>query len=250
MSTNGPEEKKEASANTHSGSGMSAVEAEILRTQMHYAWSWFQYHADQRLKAFNYFILLLGALLVAYGTAMKEHDASAKVDSKTGERRESTEAAANSLTLSLTLRGPEVPKSHATGVKTSSYSFFAGWVAICAVVMSVAFFCIEVRNAELVECRRNWLDKLGKKMDMDLRKDDRDRVHLGKALAIRNIRNTKDNSDSLANQNADQANVKGQDRRRQWWDDVFTHKSWIRIIYLLSAVGFGFAAKWSFFGFK
>jgi hypothetical protein len=41
--------------------------------QMTYAWEWFAYHASQRLTAFNFFLVMLGALLVGYVQAV-EHE--------------------------------------------------------------------------------------------------------------------------------------------------------------------------------
>ncbi len=45
--------------------------------KMRYAWDWFQFHADQRLKAFNYFLVIVVLLATALGTMMKEAHASA-----------------------------------------------------------------------------------------------------------------------------------------------------------------------------
>jgi len=95
---------------------------------MKYAWDWFHYHADQRLKSFNYFVLAVGILVVAYGAAMKQ---TAKSD-----------------------------------------TWFMFGVALCGVVISITFLLIEVRNAELVDYGRNWLDCLEGGLDMTLRRDD------------------------------------------------------------------------------
>jgi hypothetical protein len=37
-----------------------------LRDSLDYAWKWFQYHAGQRMLAFNFFLILMGALSVGY----------------------------------------------------------------------------------------------------------------------------------------------------------------------------------------
>ncbi|WP_417412720.1 hypothetical protein [Hoeflea sp.] len=41
-----------------------------LRLAHEYAWDWFAYHADQRLKSFNFFFVLEGALTAAYLTSL------------------------------------------------------------------------------------------------------------------------------------------------------------------------------------
>jgi hypothetical protein len=43
---------------------------ESRRVEFDYAWGWFQYHAAQRLTAFNFFLIISGLLLVAYGQAI------------------------------------------------------------------------------------------------------------------------------------------------------------------------------------
>ncbi|MEA2297979.1 MAG: hypothetical protein QOF77_915 [Solirubrobacteraceae bacterium] len=38
--------------------------------QLTYAWSWFQYHAGQRLTAFNFFLIIVGVVAVAFAQAI------------------------------------------------------------------------------------------------------------------------------------------------------------------------------------
>lgn len=37
-----------------------------------YAWNWFEYHASQRLTAFRFFLVFLGALVVGFSTGLKD----------------------------------------------------------------------------------------------------------------------------------------------------------------------------------
>jgi hypothetical protein len=37
-----------------------------------YAWNWFEYHAGQRLTAFHFFLIFLGALVVGFSTGIKD----------------------------------------------------------------------------------------------------------------------------------------------------------------------------------
>lgn len=37
-----------------------------------YAWNWFEYHAGQRLTAFRFFLVFLGALIVGFSTGLKD----------------------------------------------------------------------------------------------------------------------------------------------------------------------------------
>lgn len=156
------------------------------QARMKYAWDWFQYHADQRLKAFNFFLVILGILTVAYGTAMKE-------------------GLANQSAM-------------------RTYSAFAAVVALCGVVISIAFFIIEVRNVELVTCGRKWLDRLEGGLDMSLRRDDHMRENLCDAIGGLPVV------------------LRPRDR-------IVTHKVWMRIIYLIAYVGFAAALSKALWGF-
>ncbi len=44
-----------------------------LKDKLDYAWKWFEYHAGQRLVAFNFLLVLMGALSVGY---YKAYDAA------------------------------------------------------------------------------------------------------------------------------------------------------------------------------
>jgi hypothetical protein len=49
---------------------MSPDGDETARIEFDYAWGWFQYHASQRLTAFNFFLVIVGFLLVGYAQAI------------------------------------------------------------------------------------------------------------------------------------------------------------------------------------
>ena len=40
-----------------------------VKLKLDYAWAWFSYHAGQRFAAFNFFVVAIGALAVAYADA-------------------------------------------------------------------------------------------------------------------------------------------------------------------------------------
>jgi hypothetical protein len=52
---------------------MSSGGDEGERIEFDYAWGWFQYHASQRLTAFNFFLVIVGLILVAYAQAIDRH---------------------------------------------------------------------------------------------------------------------------------------------------------------------------------
>lgn len=47
-------------------------EEKRLELALDYTWNWFEYHATQRLITFRYFLVVVGILLVAYSTAVRE----------------------------------------------------------------------------------------------------------------------------------------------------------------------------------
>jgi hypothetical protein len=52
---------------------MSPDEDARERIEFDYAWGWFQYHASQRLTAFNFFLIIVGLLLVGFAQAVGNH---------------------------------------------------------------------------------------------------------------------------------------------------------------------------------
>lgn len=46
----------------------------LYKEALDYAWKWFQYHAAQRMQAFNFLLILIGALSVGYYTAYNSGD--------------------------------------------------------------------------------------------------------------------------------------------------------------------------------
>jgi hypothetical protein len=49
------------------------------KDKLDYAWKWFEYHASQRLVAYNFLLVLMGALSLAYYTAFRDKDLYALV---------------------------------------------------------------------------------------------------------------------------------------------------------------------------
>lgn len=62
------------------GSDIQVAEEEkntnLARIEFDYAWGWFQYHAAQRLTSFNFFLIIVGFVLVGFAQAIdKQWDA-------------------------------------------------------------------------------------------------------------------------------------------------------------------------------
>jgi hypothetical protein len=218
-------EAKTDASDDSSTSNDDATDSKLLPTRMKYAWDWFQYHADQRLKAFNFFLVILGILIVAYGAAMKEGltNAANRADSTTTTKAESTSStppsSSTTSTTSTTLSNP------AAAAAAESYSNYAAAVALCGVVISIAFFMIEIRNTELVDCGRDCLDRFEPALDMRLRRADRDREHLNKIVR------------RLVPQ--------GRSPRKRF----ITHWFWMRLIYGMACLGFMLAFSRALCGF-
>lgn len=108
-----------------------------------YAWDWFSYHAAQRLIAFRFFLIIIGAVSVGYSTCLAN-------------------------------------KFFWPSVIISSFGVF----------ISVAFYFLEIRNEELVNCGRHALNKLegreeGEKrevIELKIRLDDYNREYLTESL--------------------------------------------------------------------
>jgi len=187
-----------------------------FQVKMNYAWGWFQYHADQRLKAFNFFLVILGILIVAYGAAMKEGLTNAAT-AKQGETSAPTACTKSPRSA--------IQSQDAASVAAASYSMYAAIVALCGVVISIAFFMIEIRNIELVGCGRNWLEQLEVTLNVWPRHEDDEREHLDAAIHGLLPRGRSPNK------------------------DVITHWFWIRIIYGMACLGFLLAFSKALCGF-
>lgn len=216
----------------------------LHQARMKYAWDWFQFHADQRLKAFNFFLVLLGILIVAYGAAMKESltNAATATSSSVPTNSVTTKTSTTSTTgtaskQSSVSTGPTTSKTDETSVTSTTlpnpradavakaYSTFAAVVALCGFIVSFAFYMIEIRNVELVECGRRWLDALEGRLGMTIRQDDRDRTCLPRAV--------------------------------DWLTALFLmakpsvkHQFWMRVLYVMAAFGFARAAMYALYEFN
>jgi hypothetical protein len=173
--------------------------------EQQYAWNWFSYHAGQRLTAFNFFLVIFGALLVGYVQAATHH---------------------------LGLLG--------------------GVLGFLGLLVSLAFWAMDVRNSELVYCGRAALDALEKSLDIHPRADDQNRAWLGSALCVREgdraeVRKTPseaDGEDPTDNCRLYRL-VRGKPRR----EHVFTHSFWLRAVLLFVGVASVWGGCWAGVGF-
>ena len=214
---------------------------ELHQAKMKFAWEWFTYHADQRLKAFNFFLVILGILVVAYGAAMKEGLTAGRNTEGTATNA-STTITTTTTTVTTTTRtnrndavssNPVIaaPASSVSSAKpmdakaATPYAVLAGIISLYGILISIGFWMIEIRNVELVECGREWLDLLEADLGMSLRREDKGRKHLRKAIRPR-----------LPSSLTMRSNV-------------VSHWLWMRAIYFLSCVGFVFGLNAAFWGF-
>lgn len=104
---------------------------------------------------------------------------------------------------------------------------FGVLVALFGGLISIAFWLLDIRNTELVNCGRAALDKLEPKIELTIRKDDADRKFFDKSLdsvsrLIFPI--PKEKSDPQAN--------------KLWRYTLTTHQFWFRSIQLITSAVF------------
>lgn len=104
------------------------------KLEFRYAWDWFSYHAKQRLTAFNFFLILTGAIIVGY-----------------------TQAVAGDQKL--------------VGIA----------LGLFGVIVAVAFWVMDVRNAELVNYGLTALDRLETDLRVEIRTEDTTRKQFDKS---------------------------------------------------------------------
>lgn len=90
--------------------------------EIKYSWEWFKYHADQRLRAFYYYLIIIGALALGYLTAIQINEKLKQVYQVN---------------------------------KIIPWLFFLGFI------VSIVFLFLEIRNVELVNIGRIKLQNLG-----------------------------------------------------------------------------------------
>lgn len=103
--------------------------------QLRYAWDWFSYHARQRLTAFNFFLIVMGAVVVGYAQAV-----------------------------------------------TNGLPAIAATLGLTGAFVALAFWAMDVRNEELVNCGRVALDEVERELKLSIRFDDEHRIRLDAAM--------------------------------------------------------------------
>ncbi|MFZ3148360.1 MAG: hypothetical protein WA137_04905 [Methanothrix sp.] len=154
---------------------------------INYAWNWFEYHASQRFASFNYFLILIGVVVVGYLKCIE-------------------------------LAGKSQYGMEQVGMAKIWWAL-ASAIAIFGIIISIAFWFLDIRNEELVNCGRNALELLEQSLGLEIRIDDTNRNCLDKS----------------------------QDRLSRllpisWIKILSSHHIWLRVIMLLSASVFTGAA--------
>ena len=93
--------------------------------RLEYAWKWFSYHAQQRLTAFHYFLIIVALLTTGYVAALDKELESIQII-----------------------------------------------ICILGVLISIAFWALDIRNEELVNDGRAALRKLERAIDLDIHRAD------------------------------------------------------------------------------
>ncbi len=159
--------------------------------ELRFAWEWFQYHASQRLTAFNFFLVIMGALVVGYSQA----------------------AARSSEILGVAL-------------------------GLLGAIVSLAFWALDIRNQELVECGRSVLERAGLPLQRSIMKESENRGQLHKSLPWPVPLWFKEPP-------AGQFLSATKERGCRW----FTHRRWLRLVLLVAfALSVG-ATAWAIAGF-
>lgn len=154
-----------------------------------YAWDWFSYHAGQRLRAFHFFLIIIGVVVVGYLKCVDE-------------------------------------KWQGFGFLIGLFGFF----------ISIAFWILEIRNEELVNCARGALMKLEEQVGLTtIRKDDDARKHLKKSL---------DWFSWLLSR------LIPARWRFKIGGTIVKHRFWLRLIYLVTGIAFALAAIYARQGFR
>ena len=162
-----------------------------LPDALDHSWKWFSYHAQQRLTAFNFYLIIVGVLVVGYFKCLEQ-----------------------------------------------------GWRGLGFVVttfgaaISLAFWVLDIRNTELVNCGRHALDTLEPGFDLTIRKNDADRAFLWQSMGGPTKRVFR-----LVGLVEGRAVKAG-----SWRDSLTRHQLWLRTILVFGILAFAAASISSIFG--
>jgi hypothetical protein len=117
---------------------------------MNYAWDWFEYHASQRMTAFNYFCVLIGFAAAGYLKC-----------------------------LELAEKAEPLGNQDKTGYIWWLLTIFIG---LFGLLFSISFYLLDIRNLELVNCSSHALKVLESPLGLTLREDGDSRKYLGDSL--------------------------------------------------------------------
>lgn len=168
-----------------------------LEMALAYAWNSHSYHVGHRLAAFNFFVIFIGIAVVGYMKCI--------------------EMAGNADQIEI----------------ESVWWGLSVGVAIFGILVSIAFWFLEIRNEELVICGRKALDTLEQLLRIEgqngpihlkIRNDDQNRIYLEDSLDIISRR-----------------------LPLSWLKFLTRHRFWWRLIMLGSAIAFVIATVFSIF---
>jgi hypothetical protein len=101
----------------------------------------------------------------------------------------------------------------AYGQTSNTRPFWAVGIAFFGAFISVVFYVLDVRNAELVNCGRAALDHFEQQLGLWIRFDDRNRQYLKDAVSFAGI------------------------RPRSWMEPTLKFQVWLQLLYLVTFVG-------------
>jgi hypothetical protein len=163
---------------------------EMNKNALDYAWNWFEYHAHQRMTSFNFFLILAGVIVAGYLKCAELAQQAQSIDE---------------------------------GIIASQFWWlFCLAISLFGILVSIAFWLLDIRNAELVNCGRNSLRKFENSLNITIREDDEGRKYLSKSLDLvsRNI-------------------------PKSWLPRVVRYGFWLRTIMVFAAIAFLFSALFS-----
>jgi hypothetical protein len=158
--------------------------------KLDYARDWFEYHAGQRLTAFNFFLILIGLVVVGFLKCIE-------------------------------LAGKSQPTMEQAGMGKVWWTL-AIVIGLFGIIISIAFWFLDIRNEELVNYGRNALELLEASNGISIRLSDKTRSEIDKS------------SDFISRQIP-----------RSCREILATHHFWLRFIILFTALVFALATMFS-----
>ena len=143
---------------------------ELIWLQLEYSWRWFEFHAEQRLKAFYYFLIIVGFLWYGYSSNFIQNSCFLKIllclvgmgislaFLRLEKRNENlvdfarTELDKLDIEIAVEIRKKDKQDKEKKYCVPISHSFWLKFIYVTSLLIFFLFFLYDFQNIRICEC--------------------------------------------------------------------------------------------------